>query len=66
MADQQLPSGQERQYVGVHMKCCNVYVRAYVNHDNSAFVGWCARCAKQTRIPIVAEGGSTGRFFGAS
>jgi hypothetical protein len=66
VAEQRLPSGQERPYVGIHMQCCNVYVRAYANHDHSAFVGWCARCATQVRIPIVEEGGSTDRFFGAT
>lgn len=66
MAEHKLPSPQERPYVGVHMQCCNVYVRAYANHDLSAYVGWCARCASQVRIPIVEEGGSSDRFFGAT
>ena len=48
------------------MKCCNVYVRAYINADQSAFVVFCPRCTAQVRIPIVEEGGSTDRFFGAS
>ena len=55
-----------REYVGIHLKCCNVYVRAYVNAAHDAFVGWCPRCATQVRIPIVKDGGSTDRFFEAS
>jgi hypothetical protein len=52
--------------VGVHMKCCNVYIRVNVNYARDAYVGWCPRCASQVRIPIVQEGGSTDRIFSAS
>ncbi len=48
------------------MKCCNMYVRAYVNQMRDAYVGWCPRCAAQVRIEIVQEGGSSDRFFEAS
>ena len=57
--------GRGRPFVGIHLKCCNVYVRAYVNAANDAFVTWCPRCQAQVRIPIVKEGGSTDRFFEA-
>jgi hypothetical protein len=66
LAEQKPQSGRSRAFVGVHMKCCNIYVRAYVNPDCSAYVGWCPRCAAQVRIPIVEKGGSTDRFFGTS
>ncbi|HUG91408.1 MAG TPA: hypothetical protein VML55_11270 [Planctomycetaceae bacterium] len=56
----------ERPFVGVHLKCCHVYVRLYANADRSAFVGWCPRCAAPVRIAIVEEGGSRSRFFEAS
>mgnify|MGYP007114298901 CR=1 FL=1 len=52
-----------KPFVGVHLKCCNVYVRAYVNAAHNAFVTWCPRCAAPVRVPIVKEGGSTSRFF---
>ena len=55
-----------RPFVGVHLKCCNVYVHAYANADRSAFVGWCPRCAAPVRIAIVSSGGSDSRFFEAS
>ena len=58
--------GAERPFVGVHLKCCNVYVRLYANADRTAFVGWCPRCAASVRIAIVEEGGSRSRFFEAS
>ncbi len=57
---------QERSFVGVHMKCCNVYTRAYLNVQRDAFVGWCPRCAGQMRIRVVEEGGTDARFFEAS
>lgn len=66
MTDQQAEGG--RPFVGIHMKCCNIYIRAYVNAAADAFVGWCPQCARQVRIAIVADPGqgSTNRFFEAS
>jgi len=58
-------NGSERPFVGVHMKCCNTYVRAYMNQAGNAYVGWCPRCATQVRMNIVAEGGSSSAFFTA-
>lgn len=58
---QKTPDG--RPFLGVHMKCCNVYVRAWPNAAQDAFVAWCPRCCAPVRIPIVKEGGSTSRFF---
>lgn len=57
---------QQRQFVGVLMKCCRTYVRAYLNAHQDAFVGWCPRCAAKVEIEAVEEGGSTSRFFEAS
>jgi hypothetical protein len=57
--------GGPRPHVGVKMNCCNVYIYAYVNAQKEAFVGWCPKCARQVRIPIVKEGGSTSRVFEA-
>lgn len=59
----QTKQGQGRPFVGVHMKCCNAYVRAYMNQAGDAYVGWCPRCAVQVRMNIVAEGGSSSAFF---
>jgi len=66
MPDQHEPPATSRPFVGVHLKCCNAYIRAYANHDRSAYVGWCPRCAAAVRIPIVNQGGTTARFFEAS
>ena len=66
MADTSKRQPEKRAYVGVHMKCCNVYVRAYINPAGDAYVGWCPRCAAQVRLEIVQEGGSRGRFFETS
>lgn len=61
----QQPSGRQKS-IGVHMKCCRVYVYANLNAAGDAFVAWCPKCAKQVRINVVAKGGSTSRFFEAS
>jgi hypothetical protein len=60
------PDPKERPFLGVHLRCCNVYSRLYLNAQNTAYVGFCPRCAKQVRVDIVQEGGSTQRFFEAS
>jgi len=62
----QEPNPTTRPFVGVQLKCCNLYLRIYANAAQDAFVGWCPRCAAQIRIPIAKEGGSKGRFFEAS
>lgn len=62
---QQTPPPPEgaRPFVGIHMRCCNVYVRAYPNAQKDACVAWCPRCCAPVRVPIVEEGGSSNRFF---
>ncbi|MCA8985013.1 MAG: hypothetical protein R3C12_17870 [Planctomycetaceae bacterium] len=55
-----------RKSIGVHMKCCHVYVYAHLNAAGNAYVAWCPKCAKQVRLEVVAEGGSSSRFFEAS
>jgi hypothetical protein len=64
--DESPPKATPRPFVGVMMKCCRTYVRAYLNAAESAFVGWCPRCAGKVEIEAVEEGGSTSRFFEAS
>lgn len=66
MDDSRPPSQQAQPFVGVYMKCCNIYVRAYRNQAGDAYMGWCPRCASQVRLEIVQKGGSRGRFFEAS
>ncbi|MGE3314191.1 MAG: hypothetical protein AB7O26_03670 [Planctomycetaceae bacterium] len=66
MPDSQPSSPTPRPYVGVHLKCCSVYVRAYLNAAGDAFVTWCPRCAAQVRVEVSNEGGSDARFFEAS
>ena len=62
------PSSRQapREFVGILMKCCNTYVRAYLNKDRDAFVAFCPKCAAQARIRVVEDGGSEERFFEAS
>ena len=66
MPAQEPVSDANRPFVGVLMKCCRVYVRAYLNAGQDAFVGWCPRCAAQVRVGVVEQGGSSDRCFEAS
>lgn len=55
-----------KPFLGIHLKCCNVYVRAYINATKDAYVANCPRCASPVRIRITSEGGSTSQFFEAN
>jgi hypothetical protein len=55
----------ERKFVGVHFVCCDVYTRAYINRDSTAYEGNCPKCAKRVRLQI-GTGGTDARFFTAS
>ena len=57
---------EKREFIGVLFKCCNVYARAYINRDRTAFEGICPRCYKRKVIvEIVESGGTKERFFEA-
>jgi hypothetical protein len=60
------PAGNARkEFIGIMMKCCRTYVRAYLNPNGDAFIGRCPRCLALVRIDVVEEGGSPNRFFEA-
>jgi hypothetical protein len=64
--DANAPAGPARKdFVGIMMKCCRTYVRAYLNPNGDAFIGRCPRCLALVRIDVVEEGGSPNRFFEA-
>lgn len=46
----------------MHFKCCNVYLRIYLNRSGTAFEGHCPKCLRRVRI-AVAKGGSKSRFW---
>ena len=54
----------DKEFIGVHFKCCKTYSRVYINKNRTAFVGWCPRCAKKVEFK-VSPAGSEDRFFEA-
>lgn len=48
----------------MHFKCCNVYIRIYVNKDETAYEGRCPKCGAPVRIAIAPDGSSS-RFWSA-
>lgn len=59
------PIPQKRPFLGITMRCCQVYTRIYVRASGDAYAGNCPRCGRPVRVPIVAEGGNPSRFFEA-
>lgn len=58
------PRGRKtsRPWLNVMFNCCNVYSRIFLNHQGTAYVGHCPKCA--ARVVIRAEpGGSKSRFW---
>lgn len=59
------PPSQPRPFLGLLMRCCNVYARIHPTALGDAYAGHCPRCGRPVRVPIVREGGASGRFFDA-
>jgi len=55
---------EKRKFLGVHFQCCNVYSRAYLNKEQTAYKGACPRCGKRVEMK-VGPGGTDNRFFSA-
>jgi hypothetical protein len=53
-----------RRFVGIHFRCCDLYVRIYINRDETAYAGNCPKCAKRVQLRI-GPGGTDARFFTA-
>ena len=53
-----------REYLGIRFRCCGVYQRIYRNAKDSAYVGWCPRCARKVEVKI-GPAGTSARFFDA-
>jgi hypothetical protein len=61
MNEQALVTAHRRLFVGVLLKCCNIYIRAHLAPQADAYVGQCPRCATPVRIALSPEG--SGRRF---
>lgn len=53
-----------RSFVGIHFGCCDVYLRVYINRQETAYVGHCPRCMRRVELKI-GPGGTDARFFTA-
>ncbi|MBN1851190.1 MAG: hypothetical protein JW829_00640 [Pirellulales bacterium] len=54
-----------RRFVGVHFTCCDIYLRIYINRDETGYDGRCPRCGRFVHFRI-GPGGINDRFFTAS
>ncbi|NLF83960.1 MAG: hypothetical protein GX568_08270 [Candidatus Gastranaerophilales bacterium] len=53
---------EQKKFLSILFKCCNVYSRIYQNKEGTAYVGRCPKCLKSVRI-LIGEGGTSARFF---
>jgi hypothetical protein len=53
-----------RKWVGVMYTCCHVYGRAYMNDQNTAYLGQCAKCGKRL-MSKISKHAPKGNFFTA-
>lgn len=53
-----------RPYIGMLFRCCQIYLRVYLNRAGDAYVGHCPRCAARIAVKMSPTG-SNARFFSA-
>lgn len=55
---------EEKKFLGILFRCCNVYSRIYKNAEKTAYIGHCPRCGRKVSVKIGANG-TDRRFFQA-
>jgi len=55
---------QQRDFVGIHFTCCNVYIRIYKSKQGDKYVGFCPKCGKKVKLTVGTDGVND-RFFTA-
>lgn len=53
---------EKRPFIGILFRCCNVYGRAYLRRDGTAYDARCPRCYRLVRLTVSPQG-SDSRFF---
>ena len=53
---------KKKKHIGVFFECCNIYTRVYINKSETAYVGWCPKCAQRVAVKIDKRGTDC-RFF---
>ena len=52
----------DRPFLSVLFKCCDVYQRVYRSPDRTHYSGRCPKCGRAVRF-LVGAGGTDARFF---
>ena len=52
----------KRSFVGILFECCQVYGRAYLRPDQTAYEARCPRCYQPIKLAVSPQGDAS-RFF---
>ena len=52
-------AGAGLSWIGVHMECCNIYMRILRRPTSRQYVGRCPKCGRSVRVRVGPEGVSS-------